>query len=271
MILFDADDPLVLDGTYDREGFRPNERKRFEKRRKMSGAVECNQHPPAPNHAPVIRGDALMATQNSTICPKCAGPKKSQSARCRFCVTKAPIERANRRCPQCGGVKSFDAAKCLACAFITDPVDRFWSRVDRSGECWLWTRGSTGNGYGMFSEAKHKLVLAHRYSWELANGSIPEGMFVCHTCDTPRCVRPEHLFLGTNAENMQDASRKGRLVGKRKPRRGEESLSAKLTAADVAEIRARLSVGESQSALGRRYGVTQSAIWLIKTGKNWRE
>lgn len=125
---------------------------------------------------------------------------------------KATIDKAQRRCPQCGGPKSFDAIKCYGCTVIADPVERFWSCVDRSGDCWLWTRGATQGGYGVFSEAKRRLFLAHRYSWALANGPIPDGLFVCHSCDTPRCVRPDHLFLATNAENMQDASRKGRLV-----------------------------------------------------------
>ena len=180
MIIFDADDPLVLDGTYDREGGR------------MSGAVECNQHPTAPNHRPVTGGNAAMAIKDS-------------------------IDKARRKCPQCGGLKSFDAIKCRNCTTVIDPVARFWSYVNRAADgCWLWTRGTTRAGYGLFSEAKHKLFLAHRYSWELANGPIPDGLFVCHTCDTRSCVRPEHLFLGTNAENMQDASRKGRLI--RRPR-----------------------------------------------------
>ena len=89
--------------------------------------------------------------------------------------------------------------------------DRFWAKVDKSGDCWLWTGAIfAGNGYGQFSPAHHVNVAAHRFSWELHNGPIPDGLLVCHHCDTPLCVRLDHLFLGTASDNMQDMIRKGR-------------------------------------------------------------
>lgn len=93
-------------------------------------------------------------------------------------------------------------------------VERFWTKVDRSAGpegCWLWTAATwkPPSTYGQFPH-RGKLLRAHRVSYELAHGPIPEGLVVCHTCDTPRCVNPSHLWVGTNADNTRDRDRKGR-------------------------------------------------------------
>lgn len=92
-------------------------------------------------------------------------------------------------------------------------IARFWVKVEKSDTCWLWTASLAGKGYGQFAPGGHQgtPLMAHRVAWEITNGAIPDGLFVCHRCDNPKCVRPDHLFLGSNAENMQDASRKGRI------------------------------------------------------------
>ena len=93
-----------------------------------------------------------------------------------------------------------------------DPqIKRFWSRVDvRSGECWLWTAGKFAKGYGAFAYADYKPGYAHRFSYLLHHGEIPEGALVMHSCDTPACVNPAHLRLGTAGDNARDSVSKGR-------------------------------------------------------------
>lgn len=139
-------------------------------------------------------------------------------------------------------------------------ASRFWARVDRSNTCvgcWEWEGGRNSRGYGTvwFNGA---VVQAHRAAWELTNGPIPaddtyHGVCVCHSCDNPKCCNPQHLFLGSNADNMKDMARKGR--GRKK-----------LTAEQIVEIRGLLLLKTSQREIARRFGVSQSIISNIATG-----
>jgi hypothetical protein len=93
---------------------------------------------------------------------------------------------------------------------------RFWNKVLKTDTCWLWTGTKDSRGYGRFAEMDRKMVLPHRFSWEIHFGRIAQGLQVCHKCDNPSCVNPKHLFLGTNSDNIQDSLRKGRFAtGKR--------------------------------------------------------
>jgi len=139
---------------------------------------------------------------------------------------------------------------------------RFWKFVNKTETCWLWTGGTFESGYGAF-QVNGKTVRAHRFSWELEHGPIPEGQDVLHTCDVPLCVRPHHHFLGTSIENVADRVAKGRSA------RGERVSTSKLREDQIAEIRQRLRDGETQRALGRAFGVSKSQIGNIGRGEHW--
>lgn len=90
-------------------------------------------------------------------------------------------------------------------------LSSFWAKVHKTDDCWEWTAARMSSGYGGFYWQRGR-VPAHRFSWEIAFGAIPEGMFVCHHCDNRLCVRPDHLFLGTALDNARDCVAKGRLA-----------------------------------------------------------
>ena len=134
------------------------------------------------------------------------------------------------------------------------------SMPEPNSGCLLWLGYTMSNGYGLIRDSGRKM-LTHRLAWENANGPIPEGMHVCHKCDVRSCVNPDHLFLGTHADNMADK------VAKQRQNRGESHGTSKLTEAQVLAIRAD---SRSQSQVAADYGVSQTRISFIKLRKHWR-
>ena len=126
--------------------------------------------------------------------------------------------------------------------------------------CWIWTGYKNTYGYGQFY-LDGRYQPAHRVMYSLANGPIPEGLFVLHRCDNPPCVNPHHLFLGTQADNMADCKAKGRNAF------GERSASARFTEQDIREIR---NSNQRPSDLARKFGTTYRTIRKIITGQRWR-
>lgn len=143
-------------------------------------------------------------------------------------------------------------------------VERFWPKVSKGEGCWLWTAFKNRAGYGMIGSVGHAVLLAHRASWEIHFGPIPTGLFVCHRCDVRACVRPDHLFLGTAAENNSDMNEKGR---SRYATLGELNPSSKLTESQVVEIR---NSSETQRALAAKHGVSKALIYAIRKRLSWR-
>lgn len=142
-------------------------------------------------------------------------------------------------------------------------TERFWSAIHKTESCWLWT-GTICRGYGYIGigpGGRQVRFRAHRLSWMLHFGDIPEGLEVMHSCDNPACVRPAHLMLGTHQENIADAIRKGR--------KNCWGLQ-KLTAHDVHQIRAMRAAGTLQKDIAARFGVARNTVSQVLTGRNWR-
>lgn len=139
---------------------------------------------------------------------------------------------------------------------------KFWDRVNKRGDCWLWMGAVyKASGYGQVRPKGRKPTTAHRYAYELAYGSAPEGMDVCHRCDVRLCVRPSHLFAGSRQQNMQDAVKKGRQY------HGARHHRARLAAQDVVRIRSgTLTVSQWARALGVHYETVRDA----KIGRTWK-
>lgn len=141
--------------------------------------------------------------------------------------------------------------------------ERFWAKVQKSEDCWLWTGGIiAGTGYGAFHDGQRWST--HRYSWTIHYGHIPTGLAVLHKCDVRACVRPTHLWLGTKQDNSRDMASKNRhfVPGLK----GEEHGESKLTNKAVLHIRASRETGVS---LARQYGVSPSLISLVRKRKAW--
>jgi hypothetical protein len=152
---------------------------------------------------------------------------------------------------------------------VVSNEERFWSKVSKGESCWLWTAGRDKDGYGMFSwrlgKNNHIRIRAHRYSYILAHGDISADLCVCHTCDTPACVNPAHLFLGTNQENTKDRHLKERDA------RSTRHSNAKLNPDAVRHIRETYKAGGvTQHELAAFYGVCQATIRELLHGETWK-
>ena len=182
-------------------------------------------------------------------------------------------------CPLCGKLKDSRSEMCIVCRNRQPRMirhngqlrprftlaERFWAKVDKSGDCWIWTGNrhkAKGRDYGMIN-TRDGSKLAHRVSYELHYGPIPPGMEVCHRCDNPPCVNPAHLFLGTHSDNMRDCVNKQR----KNAVRGSKHKLSKLTDAQVEQIR---QSPLASAELARQFGVSDTLVCNIRKGKAWK-
>ncbi len=142
-------------------------------------------------------------------------------------------------------------------------MDRFWNKVDKSGDCWLWTGAIDSCGYGRFMLGGTNCH-ANRVCWELVNSKIPDGLCVCHHCDNPPCVNPDHLFLGTRQDNSTDMVQKGRssshACGTNNPKVKIDERIATLIFLSKSPVK----------TLAREYDLSLSTIYRIKNKQYWR-
>jgi hypothetical protein len=164
--------------------------------------------------------------------------------------------------------------------FVKVPLEkRFWSKVNKNAPngCWEWT-GSNTHGYGQIW-VNGRLHRANRVSYEIHFGEIPDGLFVCHKCDNPACINPDHLFLGTNSDNMKDCSLKGRIgfqkypwiihLKKKHTSKGEKHSQAKLKEDQVVQMRRLFNDGMSIKNIAAIYKINPSHVGKIIRFKYW--
>lgn len=177
-------------------------------------------------------------------------------------------------CVRCGGPLRIGRKYCSKECYhkstsrvILTVEQRFWKYVQKSDGCWAWTGTADGSGRGRLNiNVSYKRCvpdLAARISWKISKGPIPDKLFVLHRCDNPNCVNPDHLFLGTQLDNIKDMVAKGRVAT------GERRNSAKLTDEEVCRIRS-LYPSLSEPALARMFGVDNSTLHAIVSGKTWK-
>lgn len=141
--------------------------------------------------------------------------------------------------------------------------ERFFDKVDKTDACWIWKGSKNQKNYGMFVY-KGRVHMAHRVAYMEWKGEIPDGRLVCHTCDNPSCVNPDHLFVGSNQDNMDDMKAKGR----QKSLSGEENKNSKLTWDAVHDIRTSpLSVRQ----LMKKYEVSDMTVYAVRNHQIWKE
>lgn len=156
-------------------------------------------------------------------------------------------------------------------------AERFFPKVQKTDSCWIWMGCIEERGYGRViykgkKQKPHRVIKALNSG--LALSEIPKKLLACHTCDNRKCVNPDHIFWGSNTDNMRDAAVKRRLAGKGwfgVARKGSKNPARKLSEPQVVEILSMLSSGESNISIARKFKVTESAIRSIKRGDTWRE
>ena len=145
--------------------------------------------------------------------------------------------------------------------------ERLWHRVEKTPTCWLWLDRPNADGYGAIRithEGRCRSMQIHRVFYTLEFGLFPDDQVIRHRCDTPACIRPDHLIAGNHADNVRDRVERGRCA------RGERNGRAKLSAEDVLAIRARLLRGESCSSVAREFGLDRKTISALRARKTWR-
>jgi hypothetical protein len=193
----------------------------------------------------------------------------SSTVQCPICETsfRLPAWRVRRGAKYCS-----DACRHLGKR--TPLQERFWLHLERGADCWEWQGNKTMAGYGTIRRTGKTggIMYAHRLSWEIHYGAIPPGAVVCHRCDNPPCVRPDHLFIGTQADNMADMYSKGRCQphGPENPIRGSAHKLTRLSDEQVREIRTMYSTrAADQRSIASLFGISQSSVSAIVLRKRW--
>ena len=172
---------------------------------------------------------------------------------CRICGVRPVIKTGSEY-----KGRSYWSRRCATCKGARTEEERFMEHVDKSRGCWIWRGSISSKGYGRFDSGE-----AHRWAYRRFNGEIEDGMFICHRCDRPACVNPQHLFAATNAENMADMVSKGRQA------RHEKNGQSKMTKELVVKVRALHKAGASIAELSRQFGISYTPMRYAVQRKTW--
>lgn len=230
----------------------------------------------------IVYRSEIMKADVKYCSRQCGKDHRNFQVECLVCGIKfhaylCNIERGNSRfCSQsCGakynskyGLIGFKKGVGIFKNHALTAQERFFKNISNESHdrgCWIWTGLKNRQGYGKLT-IDYKTVITHRYSWILHNGDIPERILICHKCDTPSCVNPDHLFLGAYSDNMKDMVKKGR----NRDDRGSKHPMAKLTEEQVLMIRKRLENGDKGCDLASEYNVHNMTISQIKLRKKWK-
>ncbi len=145
-------------------------------------------------------------------------------------------------------------------------IPAFYAKIDTSGDCWIWTASKSKRGYGACS-LSYGSNKAHRVAYMLAFGPINKGNVICHICDNPSCVRPNHLVQGSQKENSHDAWSKGR--GVQQSLEGEKNPAAKLTPVVIDEMKRLRATGMFYWKIAKQFGVSTTCAWQAIKGERW--
>jgi len=203
-------------------------------------------------------------------CNKILNSYHKKTIRCRDCFLKFVKTHIKiKKCLGCNKILSNrdNAIRCRPCNDIynrTPFEKRFFEKVKKTDKCWIWT-GSKLHGYGqIYNRITNRPEGAHRVSWEIHNGLIKKGLHILHRCDNPPCVNPEHLFIGTNAENVADAIKKGRNA------KGSQCTRAKLNEKIVTEMKKMFKNGSTYKEVTNKFGFNHHTVYSAIKGITWR-
>jgi len=209
-------------------------------------------------------------------CDKSFSVPRAEAHRRKYCsnACRTAAKHREANCPECGKVFTptrregvYCGNRCAGIARSHGAIDRFHQNVPHRpvDGCWLWQGLRNKLGYGRFY-GDGRYHQAHRFAYEQFVGPIPDGLLLRHTCDNPPCCNPAHLIPGTDRENTRDKMERGRFVSLR----GTAHSNAKLTEENVRQIRELIHERFTDTQIAAHFGVTDSAIWAIRTGKTWR-
>jgi len=203
----------------------------------------------AKKNAKYYRNECKPCRSNAVVKSMVGNPKRMAYAnaynRRKGIVKEYPCEGCGKLC-----YKTYEKAFC-------SDMCRFMSYVNKQEDCWIWTGKKNKRGYGQLCFKDNMSAIASRVSYELFKGPIEEAKFICHTCDNPSCVNPDHLWAGTHIENMMDMTEKGR-------------QSSKITNIDAFKIRKMWEEGYSQEVIAKKYSISSGTISNIVHRKSWK-